>query len=144
MKSLSNKFILSIKPKEYLHQGPSHCGAYSTKGILSAYGLDVKGHPKEYHPHIFGKVTGLTFGPHYYENILKHYGLNASRKTANKLSSEEQLPLLKTLLSSNRPVMLRIGNGYITDKYNPLVGKLQGHWITLWGYNDEKQLFYVL
>ena len=40
--------------------------------------------------------------------------------------------------------MIRIGNGFLKNgKYNSLVAYFVGHWITLWGYDDEKQIFYI-
>ncbi|MBI3558759.1 hypothetical protein HY085_00010 [Candidatus Gottesmanbacteria bacterium] len=125
------KFILSIRPKEYLTQGPSHCGVYSVKAILSAYDLDTKNHPGEYHPSWFGRLTGATLGRDYYPRILEAYGLKASILTADKLPVVEKLDILKKLLAKNTPVMIRIGNGYDTDKYNPITGKIVGHWIGL-------------
>ena len=62
---IPSNFILSIKPKGYLTQGLSHCGAYSVKAILSAYRLDKITHPKDYHPVWIGKLTGLTLGKNY-------------------------------------------------------------------------------
>ncbi|MBI2142388.1 hypothetical protein HYU15_02785 [Candidatus Woesearchaeota archaeon] len=144
MTNLPAKHILSNKPKEYLQQGTSHCGVYSIKAILSAYGLDNKSHPKFYHPNWFGQITGLTLGKNYYVKILKSYGIGAERKSAENLSDSEKIILLKTLLARNTPVMIRIGNGYYhSDEYKPILGKVVAHWITLWGYDDEKQLFYA-
>ena len=143
MEKIPDKYILSIKPKRYLQQGLSHCGAYSVKAILSAYGLDTKSHPKYYHPHWLGKLTGSTLGKQYYVNILKRHGVGAEIKSGEGMTDEERIALLKTLLIRNTPVMLRIGNGYISDRYNPIIGKLVGHWITLWGYDDTRKLFYV-
>ena len=142
--NIPSKYILSIKPKDYLTQGISHCGAYSVKAILSAYGLDNKMHPKEYHSNWFGKLTGVTFGTKYLLNILKSYGINAKAGTAESLSAQEKLELLKTILAKDTPLMMRIGNGYYhSNKYNPFLGKIIGHWITLWGYDDNRQIFYV-
>lgn len=142
--SLPTKFITSVKPKKYLTQGISHCGAYSVKGILSAYGFDDKIHPKEYHSNWFGRLTGLTFGTKYLVNILKSNGIDAKKGNAKGLSVQKKLDLLKILLAKNRPLMIRIGNGYYhSDKYNPVLGKIIGHWITLWGYDDDRQIFYV-
>jgi|SRR3989344_4935540 len=144
MTNLPSKYSLPNKPKEYLQQGPSHCGAYSVKAILSAYGLDNKSHPKFYHPNWFGQITGLTLGKNYYVKILESYGIEAERKSAESLSGSEKIILIKTLLAQNTPVMIRIGNGYYhSNEYNPALGKVVAHWITLWGYDDEKQLFYV-
>ncbi|OGF99623.1 hypothetical protein A2153_03620 [Candidatus Gottesmanbacteria bacterium RBG_16_38_7b] len=141
---IPTNYILSIKPKGYLTQGLSHCGAFSVKAILSAYGLDNKTHPKNYHPVWIGKLTGLTLGKNYYVNILKSYGVDSEIKTAENLSNNERLDLLKSLLAQDTPVMVRIGNGYIhSTKYNPILGRIFIHWITLWGYDDRKQIFYV-
>lgn len=144
IKNLPSIFVLSIKPKEYLKQGLSHCGAYSVKGILSAYGKDNKKHPKEYHPHRIGKITGFTFGKDYYVKILRNYGLAAETGQAGHLPPREKINLLKSLLAKNSPVMIRIGNGFWSGKrFNYLLSKITPHWITLWGYNDTKKLFYV-
>lgn len=143
MDNLPRGYILTFRPKEYLQQGLSHCGVYSIKGILSAFGKDKTGHPKEYHPGWFGRITGMTLGRQYYINILRRYGINAVLKSAAKLNTDEKISLLKSILAKNTPIMMRIGNGYNTDKYEPLFGRLQGHWITLWGYDDSDRIFYV-
>lgn len=144
MNNLPTRIVLSIRPKEYLVQGPSHCGAYSVKGILSAFGKDHKGHPKEYHPIWLGRLTGGTFGKNYWVNVLKHYGIDADFKTAKNLSPVEKISLLKSLLTKNIPIMIRIGNGYFrSNAYNPVLGKVVPHWITLWGYDDKEKVFYV-
>lgn len=143
MQKLPDKYVLTIKPKEYLQQGPSHCGVYSVKAILSAYGLDTKGHPKNYHPHWIGRLTGSTFGREYYVRILKDSGIDAEVKTSESVTNKERIKLLKKLLSQNTPVMIRIGNGYVSNKYNSIIGRLIPHWITLWGYDDNEQLFLV-
>ena len=144
MNTLNTNIVLSVRPKEYLVQGPSHCGAYCVKAILSAYGKDDKNHPKEYHTNFFCRLTGSTLSKSYYPNILKRYGIHAESKTAKDLSNRNKIDLLKNLLCQNTPVMIRIGNGYFRSNiYNPLLGKIVTHWITLWGYDDKEKLFYV-
>jgi len=144
MDKLPSKYVLTLKPKDYLKQGLSHCGVYSLKAILSAYGRDDKNHPKEYHTNWIGRnLFSFATGRRYYDNIFTSYGIKAKTQSAGHLSNEEELNLLKTLLSKNTPVMIRIGNGYLTDSYNPILGRLIPHWITLWGYDDNKNLFYI-
>lgn len=144
MNYLPSKFILALKPKNYLKQGLSHCGVYSLKAILSAYSKDVKDHPKEYHSNWIGRhFFSFATGKYYYDNIFVSYGIKTKTQSAEHLSSQEKLNLLRTLLSKSTPVMIRIGNGYLTDKYNPILGPLIPHWITLWGYDDNKRIFYV-
>jgi hypothetical protein len=144
MRQLPTSFVLSRKPKEYLKQGISHCGTYSVKAILSAFGLDNRKHPKEYHTNWVGKhLFSMAVGPKYYDKIFQSYGVQSETKTAKNLPNEEKLNLLNELLSQDKPVMIRIGNGYLTEKYNPILGRIVPHWITLWGYDDKRQLFYV-
>lgn len=144
MPPLPSQHVLTIRPNEYLQQGPSHCGAYSVKGILSAFGLDTKNHPREYHLNWLGKITGFTLGNNYYVDILRSHGVKAERKTAKHLPELEKLYSLKKLLANGTPVMVLIGNGYINSRrYNPILGRIIRHWITLWGYDDQNQIFYV-
>lgn len=141
---LPKRYILTISPKEYLVQGLSHCGAYSVKAILSAFGKDTSTHPSEYHTNLLSKKLGGGLGKQYWVNILRSYGLKAQVKTANNMTNDEKLVLLKQLLYKNTPVMIRIGNGYYKSKrHNFLLSKLVNHWITLWGYDDDKEIFYV-
>jgi len=144
MNKLPSQYILTIKPAEYLKQGLSHCGVYSVKAILSAFGKDDKDHPKEYHTNWVGKnLFSFATGEKYYDNIFKSHGLKAKTQSAGHLPSEEKLDLLRILLSKNTPVMIRIGNGYLTNKYNSVLGKFIPHWITLWGYDESEKIFFV-
>lgn len=144
MNNIPHKFIVSREPEQYLKQGLSHCGVYMLKGILSAYGKDDKNHPKEYHTNWVGRnLFSFTTGREYYDKIFASYGIQTETNSAQYLSNEERLNLLKALLVEDNPVMIRIGNGYINCTYNPLVGQFMPHWITSWGYDDERKIFYV-
>lgn len=144
MIQLPKKIILSSKPNQYLSQGLSNCGLFSVKGILSSYNLDDKGDPREYHSNPVSRLTSVTWGRNYYIDILTSYGIDSKMGFAEHISENKKLDLLKELLSNNTPVMIRIGNGYLSSgKYDQIMGKLMPHWITLWGYDDEKRIFYV-
>lgn len=144
MSKLPSRYILNIKPAEYLKQGLSHCGVYSIKAILSAFGKDDKDHPSEYHTNWVGKnLFSFATGEDYYDKIFFSYGLKSKTLSAEGISDEKKIELLKTLLIKNKPVMIRIGNGYLGDKYNPIIGRIVPHWITLWGYDNTKNVFYV-
>jgi len=144
VEKLPTRFVLSIRPQEYLKQGLSHCGVYSVKAILSAYGRDLKKRPEDYHTSWFERLTGIALTRQYVANILQKNGLSTTVETARELSDEGKLNTLKQILSSNTPVLLSIGNGYRSDgSYNPIRARIIGHFITLWGYDDKKQVFYV-
>ena len=136
--------ILTRSPKEYLEQGLTQCGAFSVKAILSAYGKDDKKHPREYQPNFLAKYTGINRGLILWPKVLQSYGIPAQKDNAKNLADEQRVELLKKLIDEDKVVMLRIGNGFSkSGKYNSLVASFMGHWITLWGYDDEKQIFYV-
>ncbi len=136
--------ILSHFPKEYLEQGLTQCGAYSVKAILSAYGKDDKKHPRDYQPNFLAKYTGINYGLIVEPKVLKSYGLHTEKGDAKSLSDEQRIELLEKFIDEDKAVMLRIGNGYSkSGKYSSFVASFLGHWITLWGYNDEEKVFYV-
>lgn len=136
-----NKYILPIKPSEYLKQGRVHCGMYAIKGVLSAYGLDDKKNPEDYHSSFFGRVTGGTL-PRTFHKVLKRYGLKAEVKLAQ--DREGKIDLLKFILQKDQPVILLVGNGYGQNgSYSPYKAKFSWHWITLWGFDDQEKVFYV-
>lgn len=143
MGELPEKFIVSKQPKKFLKQGLMHCGAHSVKAIVEAYGKGDKKNPEDYHWSWWGRVTSLAT-PLTWKKVLQKYGLKAEVGTAERLSSKERLNLLKELLSKDTPVMVRIGNGYLANgRYNSLRRQIIGHWVTLWGYDDQEQVFYV-
>ncbi len=143
MQELQTKFIVSKRPKEFLKQGLMYCGAYSVKAILEAYGKVDKKNPEDYHLSLWRKISGLT-SAYTWQKVLKNYGLNAEVGDAESLISTERINFLKELLFSDNSIMVRIGNGYLpSGKYSRILGLILGHWITVWGYDDQKQVFYV-
>lgn len=135
--------ILSHRPKSYLEQGFTQCGAFSVKAILGAYGKDDNRHPRDYNPTVLGKYTSLV-GIYTWPKVLESYGLQVNSGDTKKLSDKQRIEMLKETMNKESAIMIRVGNGYLkSGKYFPLAAYFIGHWITLWGYNDEKQVFYV-
>ena len=135
------QFVVSKKPKEYLKQGPTGCGLYAIKGILSAYGKDDGRNPFVYYP--AGVLPFITTRLRLI-NILRSRGFDAHWRSARELSNAQKLAALKESLLRDTPVMLHIGNGY---RKNGIWSKtrwlLVSHWVTLWGFDDEKSVFYI-
>src|SRR3989344_3909696 len=136
------KFVVSKKPKEYLKQGPTGCGAFSVKGILSAYNKkDDKNHPFEYLP--YSRIP-FVINPSQWTNILNSYGLDAKRESLRELSYAQRLETIKAAVRRNTPVMLLIGNGYRGNGIWSMVRWwLISHWITVWGFDDKEGVFYI-
>ena len=136
--------ILTRTPKEYLEQGLTQCGAFSVKAILGAYGKDDKKYPRDYQPNFLAKHTGISGGLILWPKVLRSYGIPAERGDTKKLTDRQRIELLEKLIDEDKVVMLRIGNGYSkSGKYSSFVASFLGHWITLWGYNDDEKVFYV-
>lgn len=128
------KFVVSKKPKEYLKQGPSGCGVFSVKGILSAYNQDDKKHPFQYRPL---SIIPFTTPPSRYVKILRSYGLDARCESVRKLSNAQRLEIIKTAIRHDTPLMLLIGNGYRGNGiWSAVRWWLISHWITVWGFDD--------
>lgn len=137
----SMQFIVSKKPKEYLKQGPTGCGAFSVKGILSAYGKDNKKYPFQYLP--LSAIPFVTSSFHWVK-LLRSYGLDARMNSLRGMNDEEMIIILKNALSMDAPAMLSVGNGYRGNGiWNRMRWQLISHWITLWGFDDEKSVFYI-
>lgn len=136
--------ILQIAPKEYPIQGMVHCSVFTVKAILSAYDLDKYDDPLDYHLSEKMRASGLSSNA-YIVKLLKANGIHSELKTAKDLNAEEQLNLLKSLLDSNKPVILSVMYSYssLLDRRVRLKGQLLGHFISVWGYDDEKGVFYV-
>ncbi len=133
--------ILSRRPKEYLKQGPTGCGAYSVKGILSAYDKDNKKHPFEYLQ--WSRLPFITNSSHW-TKVLNSCGLKAKQESLKGLSEDRRLEVIKDAIRRDTPVMLLIGNGYRGNGiWSVTRWWLIKHWITIWGFNDEKKVFYI-
>lgn len=144
------KFILPFRPKTYPYGGNSNCGVLTAKTILSSYGYDIGEDPNAYHPNKFAKITGWTL-PGMLKRILNKNGLPVEIKFT-RASAEEKIHLLKSLVQEGQPIVLMIGS--ISPKkiatFPPwaqfvprVLSKIVLHWITIWGFDDERRVFYV-
>ena len=141
---IPSKFILSHKPTQYRRQGPSHCGLFAAEGVISAYGKNSEDkHPKAFHQSLFQRIFGLT-PPSLIVDTLRNYGFEVNHGNTKDMSNQERLLFLKKVLANDTPIIMHIGSGYWRNgSHKPLLGKLIGHWISLWGYDDNKEVFYI-
>lgn len=141
--SLPTHFEVSRKPKEYLKQGRVHCGPYSAKAILSAYGLDVHDDPRDFHVSRRGRALGYAT-PQMMVEILTQHGLPAERKAAKGLSDKENLDILRGEVAKDKPIALLVGNGHRKNGgYSEIGNNIALHWVTVWGYDDPNKTFFL-
>lgn len=136
--------LVPVKPVRYLSQGLTNCGLYAVEGVLSAYGKNLeKMHPSKFHMNFVQYIFGLTPAS-LITKVLGKFGIAAQIGDASTWSNEKRLEYLKQTLATGRPIIIRIGGAYYGDGiYKPFWGKVIGHWVTLWGYNDETKQFYI-
>ena len=89
------------------------------------------------------KSFGFTT-PKLIQETLKHYGFDAPTNRVNKFSNDNKIKAIKKEVDKNHPVILLIGNGYSpTGKYSKLRMNFLSHWISIWGYDDKKKVFFI-
>ncbi|KKU82270.1 MAG: hypothetical protein UY10_C0038G0003 [Microgenomates group bacterium GW2011_GWA2_47_8] len=144
MNKLPHRFIVSRRPKEYLKQGPSHCGVYSVKAVLEAFNKVAGVKPQDFHTNWISRITGAVFHPDYLVHMLESYSLVAKYGTVTRLSDDKKIMHLKSMLSKDAPVILMVGNGYQRNgEYSRLKAAIVGHIITVWGYDDREGVCYM-
>ena len=140
---LPSDFIVSRRPKEYLRQGKLHCGVYSAKAVLNAYGLDAHDDPRDFHISTLGRVSGIVT-PKMMTEILANHGLVAEMQTVKSLTNEQKVTRLMEEVARDNPVVLMVNNGYKHDGgYSKFWKNTILHWVTVWGYDEKKQEFYL-
>ena len=132
--------VVLYAPQQFPHQQGLTCGEFNLMGILNAFGLEYK-QLERLRPRI--RLWGYSFIRDI-ADLLEAHGLSAPVHHANHLGDGEKIELLKGHLDRDQPVLAAIGNGHLSrGRYYPLARLFLGHFITLYGYSDHQQQFYV-
>ena len=127
-------------PEDYPRQEGFTCGETNLKGILAGYKISYK-------PPTSIRFRIRLFGYSFIQDIsdiLKTHGLSAPVSFANHLPDQDKLAIIKNHIDNDQPVLLAIGNGYLQrGVYTPVARLLIGHFITIYGYSNEEQVFYI-
>jgi hypothetical protein len=132
--------VVPLLPSAYPRQVGFTCGEYTVRTVLDAF--DVEYRPPE-HPRIRERLFGLSFTTDLRDALVRH-GIDADIRHATELHDESRLALLRGHVDSHEPVILAIGNGHLTrDRDSALVRTMVGHFITIYGYDAERDAFFV-
>ncbi|MDP4011886.1 MAG: hypothetical protein Q8P72_06730 [Candidatus Roizmanbacteria bacterium] len=146
-KQTPEKYAVDRKPKEYLKQGMVHCGVYTAKAILEAYGKGIHRDPRKYHVNFINKISGAMFRSQDLINVFQKYSLNLKAVCAKDCDDSRKLSILKKLLLKDTPIPVFVGNGYTYAhrmvSYSRVKALLVGHIISIWGYDDNENVFYL-
>lgn len=144
-KKYPSQYIIS----EFVPQGGYHCITNSLKQLFQYYD-----HPLS-EEMLFGIASGIQFtylnlpsGPfvsgrsnvfRFEENLAKR--LNISIQCKRSTSYDKTTRRIKQLIASNNPVLTYVDMYFLN--YLNMNGHFGGHSIILFGYDDEKEVFYV-
>jgi len=135
--AVDGEVILERRPSKYRRQPDlRYCAGYSLEGVLSSFGLADRKRPSDYLS-LFSKITGAGF-PKEIANALKEYGLEASIDSSRNLSDDGKVRYIKNELSQGHPIIMAIAlDSGREAAYSDKGSKVLGHWISLFGYDNE-------
>jgi len=132
--------VVPMLPSDYPHQVGFTCGEYNVRAVLDAF--DIEYRPED-RPRLRERVFGLSFVSDLHRALARH-GVDAEIRRATELHDESRLALLRGHIDSHEPVILAIGNGHLSrDRDSALARALLGHFITIYGYDAERDVFFV-
>jgi hypothetical protein len=138
--SLNEATVVKYTPEHYPRQEGFTCGETNLKGILTGFKLT-------YIPPQSIRFRIRLFGYSFIQDIsdlLETHGLSAPVSSANQLTDPEKIAIIKNHIDNDRSVLLAIGNGYLQrGVYTPIARYFIGHFITIYGYSNEEQVFYI-
>ncbi len=127
-------------PSEYPHQVGLTCGEYNVRAVLDAFCIPYR---SDQQPRLRVRAFGLSFVSDLQRALARH-GLDAEVRHATELHDESKLALLRGHIDSHEPVILAIGNGHVSrNRDSALARTLAGHFITIYGYDAERDVFFV-
>jgi hypothetical protein len=139
---MMNKGIRTVKyaPSRYVHQQGMTCGETNVRHIVEGFGIPFQ--PLN-NPPLRVKLVGFSYLKDI-QNILSLHGLCASICHASQLDDPAKLKTIQSHIDRDEPVLLAIGNGHLKrNTYSSFARLFLGHFITVYGYNVEQQLFYI-
>ena len=127
-------------PSSYPSQIGLTCGEANVRTMLDGFGIEYR--PPE-RSRMRVRLLGLSFVTDLRDALVRH-GVDARVRHATELHDESRLALLRGHIDSHEPVILAIGNGHLSRDRDSVVARgLVGHFITIYGYDAERGVFFV-
>ncbi|MDD2537125.1 MAG: hypothetical protein PHU61_01385 [Candidatus Absconditabacteria bacterium] len=118
------------------------CAMLSLKALIEGYDKTHTKEAKAYAHDIFSKISGFML-PFSVTRVLRKYNTPHKKITAKRLTPPQKIALLKENLQEG-PIFLLIANAR-GGTHVPKMGRAitRRHYITLRGYDERKQIFFV-
>lgn len=127
-------------PEVYPHQEGLTCGEFNARGVLAGFDIPYQA-PEAV------RMRVRLFGYSFVEDIsqlIQAHGLSAPVMHAHNLTDDQRIEMLKGHIRKDQPVILAIGNGHLRrGVYSPLARIFVGHFITLYGFDEDAQRFLI-
>lgn len=141
--SRTKKVVLSHIPSHYPRQRKKQCGLFTVKAVLDSFDIEKEASAWSYAGFLSRIFLGYT-SPLRICRLLRKRGLYVQMGFSRRKTNKQKLAFLKKQLRADRTLILLISseeNKYLQKKkYRHLVNP---HWVSLWGYDDSKEEFYV-
>ena len=117
------------------------CAQLSLKAIIEGYDRQAKA-VQQYSQDIFSKISGFML-PFSVLRVLKKHKIPHKRISGRKLDYDQKIKLLQYHLH-NGPIFLLIANAYCGKMKPKMRNALtHRHYITVRGYNNKNQIFFI-
>ncbi|MDR3168312.1 MAG: hypothetical protein LBU27_00690 [Candidatus Peribacteria bacterium] len=118
------------------------CALYSLKALIEGKYPERTIPVSAYAQDIFSKISGFML-PFSLLRVLRKYHISYEVFSGRGFPVAQKLEILKRRLAKG-PILLLIGNAYGSGKRPTRVRALHHrHYITLWGYDEKKQIFFI-
>jgi len=141
-KIIHDHFIFSRHPERYPQQhNHRECGLFSLKAVIESYYPETCHDACHYTNGRFHKMIGAT-RPRTIAKVLQKYNIHAEEGHLKEKKMETQINFLKKHVEEG-PVILVIAHSYNKEnRFNILKTLLLQHYISIRGFDDEKEVFY--
>ena len=127
-------------PSTYPQQVGLSCGEANARSVVESFGI-------KYSPPTRSTWMVRLFGYSLLRDLrelLEAHGLVAPIRSAADLGDSAKLDALRSHIRTGLPVMIAIGNGHLgRGRYVPAARQLIGHYLTLYGFDDANETFFV-
>ena len=139
-----NDFVIKQTPPDWFPLRKRKiwwCAHYSLKAVIEWKKWNT--HDIEHYSSGWRSRNTYLMTPRWIIKVLKKNNMKYSILKAKKMDEHEKLSLLKDNLKK-WPIILLVANWQTkSNRFNLRRALVHWHYVTLWGYNDSQQIFYV-
>jgi len=127
-------------PQAYPRQEGLSCGETNARSVIESFGLSFERPTRPgWKVRLFGYSLLRDL-----RSLMESHGLSAPIRSAASVNAPARLDVLRSHLRKGYPIVIAIGNGHLRrGRYVPAARVLLGHYLTLYGFEDASETFFV-